>query len=82
MTTLLEFEQPIAALEAKIAEMKRLAEENQVDVSDAVQQLEGSLHELKLETAANLTRWQRVQLSRHPDRPYTLDYMMPFATIS
>jgi acetyl-CoA carboxylase carboxyl transferase subunit alpha len=75
MTTLLEFEQPIAALEAKIAEMKRLAEENQVDVSDAVQQLEGSLHELKLETAANLTRWQRVQLSRHPDRPYTLDYI-------
>jgi acetyl-CoA carboxylase carboxyl transferase subunit alpha len=75
MTTLLEFEQPIAALEAKIAEMKRLAEENQVDVSEAVKQLEGSLLELKMETSANLTRWQRVQLSRHPDRPYTLDYI-------
>jgi acetyl-CoA carboxylase carboxyl transferase subunit alpha len=75
MTTLLEFEQPIAALEAKIAEMKRLAEENQVDVSEAVKQLEGSLLELKMETSANLTRWQRVQLSRHADRPYTLDYI-------
>jgi acetyl-CoA carboxylase carboxyl transferase subunit alpha len=75
MKTLLEFEQPIAALETKIAEMKRLAAENKVDVSDAVAQLEGSLINLKMETAKNLTRWQRVQLSRHPDRPYALDYI-------
>jgi acetyl-CoA carboxylase carboxyl transferase subunit alpha len=75
MKTLLEFEKPIADLEAKILEMKRLAADNNVDVSIAVAQLEKSLVELKLETAENLTRWQRVQLSRHPDRPYTLDYI-------
>jgi acetyl-CoA carboxylase carboxyl transferase subunit alpha len=75
MKTLLEFEKPIADLEAKIAEMKRLAADNNVDVSEAVTQLEASLIDLKVDTANNLTRWQRVQLSRHPDRPYTLDYI-------
>ncbi len=75
MKTLLEFEQPIAALEAKIEETKRLAAENQVDVSEAVKLLEERLITLKIETSENLTRWQRVQLSRHPDRPYTLDYI-------
>jgi acetyl-CoA carboxylase carboxyl transferase subunit alpha len=75
MKTLLEFEKPIADLEAKIAEMKRLADDNKVDVSDAVNQLEASLIDLKVDTAKNLTRWQRVQLSRHPDRPYSLDYI-------
>jgi acetyl-CoA carboxylase carboxyl transferase subunit alpha len=75
MKTLLEFEKPIADLEAKIAEMKRLADDNKVDVSEAVSQLEASLIDLKVDTANNLTRWQRVQLSRHPDRPYTLDYI-------
>ncbi|MES2795099.1 MAG: acetyl-CoA carboxylase carboxyltransferase subunit alpha [Bacteroidota bacterium] len=75
MKTLLEFERPIADLEAKVAEMKRLAADNNVDVSEAVAQLEASLIDLKIETANNLTRWQRVQLSRHADRPYTLDYI-------
>jgi acetyl-CoA carboxylase carboxyl transferase subunit alpha len=75
MKTLLEFEKPIADLESKIAEMKRLAADNNVDVTDAVTQLEASLIDLKVDTANNLTRWQRVQLSRHPDRPYTLDYI-------
>lgn len=75
MKTLLEFEKPIAELESKIAEMKRLAADNNVDVSEAVAQLESSLVDLKIDTAKNLTRWQRVQLSRHPDRPYTLDYI-------
>jgi acetyl-CoA carboxylase carboxyl transferase subunit alpha len=75
MKTLLEFEKPIADLESKIAEMKGLAISNNVDVDDAVAQLEKSLLDLKKETFENLTRWQRVQLSRHPDRPYTLDYI-------
>lgn len=75
MKTLLEFEKPIAELEAKIEEMKKLATESQVDVDDAIEKLELSLIDLKKETAQNLTRWQRVQLSRHPDRPYTLDYI-------
>ncbi|WP_242928049.1 acetyl-CoA carboxylase carboxyltransferase subunit alpha [Pontibacter vulgaris] len=72
---LLDFEQPIAALEGKLQEMKKLASESQVDVSDAVKALEEKIKTLKKETYANLTRWQRVQLSRHPDRPYTLDYI-------
>ncbi|WP_018477812.1 acetyl-CoA carboxylase carboxyltransferase subunit alpha [Pontibacter roseus] len=72
---LLDFEQPIAALEGKLQEMKKLASESQVDVSEAVKALEEKIKILKKETYANLTRWQRVQLSRHPDRPYTLDYI-------
>ncbi len=75
MRTLLDFEKPIAALETKLAEMKKLAIDNNVDVSMAVSQLEASIEELKKETFINLTRWQRVQLSRHPERPYTLDYI-------
>ena len=75
MRTLLDFEKPIVALETKLAEMKKLAIDNNVDVSLAVSQLENSIEELKKETFINLTRWQRVQLSRHPERPYTLDYI-------
>jgi acetyl-CoA carboxylase carboxyl transferase subunit alpha len=77
---LLDFEQPIAALENKLQEMKKLANESQVDVSEAVKALEEKIKILKKETYANLTRWQRVQLSRHPDRPYTLDYINGIAS--
>ena len=72
---LLDFEQPIAALEGKLTDMQRLADESQVDVSEAVAALKTKIQALKKETYANLTRWQRVQLSRHPERPYTLDYI-------
>ncbi|RPD44707.1 acetyl-CoA carboxylase carboxyltransferase subunit alpha [Hymenobacter sediminis] len=72
---LLDFEQPIAALEGKLREMQQLALDSQVDVSEAVTALEAKIQALKKETYQNLTRWQRVQLSRHPDRPYTLDYI-------
>lgn len=71
----LEFEQPIVELEGKLTEMKQLAESSQVDVSDAIKSLEKKIQELREDTYKNLTRWQRVQLSRHPDRPYTLDYI-------
>ncbi|UOQ51919.1 MULTISPECIES: acetyl-CoA carboxylase carboxyltransferase subunit alpha [Hymenobacter] len=72
---LLDFEQPIAALEGKLREMQQLALDSQVDVSEAVTALEAKIKALKKETYTNLTRWQRVQLSRHPDRPYTFDYI-------
>lgn len=75
MKTLLEFEKPIAELEAKLEDMKKLAEENNVDVSAAVRNLNSAIDTLRTETFQNLTRWQRVQLSRHPDRPYTQDYI-------
>ena len=72
---MLDFEKPISELESKLADMKELANSSDVDVSDAVGQLEKKILRLKKDTYANLTRWQRVQLSRHPDRPYTLDYI-------
>jgi acetyl-CoA carboxylase carboxyl transferase subunit alpha len=71
----LDFERPIVELEAKLADMKHIAEENDVDVTDAVKSLEDKIKKLKKDTYQNLTPWQRVQLSRHPDRPYTLDYI-------
>jgi len=77
---LLDFEQPIAALEGKLQEMQKIAADSEVDVSEAVVALEAKINSLKKETYANLTRWQRVQLSRHPERPYTLDYINGMAS--
>ncbi|WP_162415316.1 acetyl-CoA carboxylase carboxyltransferase subunit alpha [Cyclobacterium roseum] len=71
----LEFEKPIADLEHKLHEMIQLAKGKNVDLSADIQSLEEKLHSLKKETFQNLTRWQRVQLSRHGDRPYALDYI-------
>lgn len=73
--TLLDFEKPIAELEAKLEDMRDLASKNNVDVSTAIKELEDKIVQLKKSTFENLTRWQRVQLSRHADRPYTLDYI-------
>ncbi|MFM1913948.1 MAG: Acetyl-CoA carboxylase [Bacteroidota bacterium] len=80
MRTLLDFEKPIADLEEKLIEMKKLANENNVDVKEAVSSLEDKIHDLRKETFSNLTRWQKVQLSRHPDRPYTMDYIQGMCT--
>ena len=71
----LEFEKPIEELEHKIEEMKHLAHGSGVEVDKAVKALEVKLETLKKEIFENLTRWQRVQLARHPERPYTLDYI-------
>ncbi|RIV20434.1 acetyl-CoA carboxylase carboxyltransferase subunit alpha [Fibrisoma montanum] len=75
MRTYLDFEKPIADLESRLEETKALAQSSNVDVSQAVEVLEQSIEKLRREIFQNLTRWQRVQLSRHPDRPYTLDYI-------
>ena len=72
---LLDFEKPIAELESKLNDMKQLAIESDVDVSQAMKKLEENIISLKTDTFKNLTRWQRIQLSRHPERPYTLDYI-------
>src|SRR5690606_24411744 len=72
---LLDFEKPIAELEAKLDDMKRIAQNSDANVKDAIKALEKRIKQLKKETFENLTGWQRVQLSRHPDRPYTLDYL-------
>ncbi len=77
---LLDFEKPIAELESKLADMKHLADDSDQSVKAAIQALENKITELKIETFENLTGWQRVQLSRHPDRPYTLDYIYEITT--
>ncbi len=71
----LEFEKPIADLEQKLQEMKDLAKGRNIDLTSDIASLEEKIHALKKETFENLTRWQRVQLSRHADRPYALDYI-------
>lgn len=73
---MLDFEKPIAELEAKLEDMKQLSDGSEdKKVVEAVKALEKKIKQLKAETFENLTGWQRVQLSRHPDRPYTLDYI-------
>ncbi len=69
---ILDFEKPVLELEKKIEEMRALA--GTLDISEQTLELEGKVEELRLDIYRNLTRWQRVQIARHPDRPYTLDY--------
>jgi acetyl-CoA carboxylase carboxyl transferase subunit alpha len=76
----LDFEKPIADLETKLAEMEQIAKESDVDVSEATKVLEQKIQELKKEIYSNLNCWQLVQLSRHPERPYTLDYIQGICT--
>lgn len=71
--TVLDFEKPIAELEAKLAEMRALSGGVQIDKEIA--SIEERVLQLKQNIYKNLTRWQRVQLARHPERPYTLDYI-------
>ncbi len=77
---LLDFEKPIAELESKLEDMKHLTDDSDSSVKGAIQALETKIQNLKKETFENLTGWQRVQLSRHPDRPYTLDYIYEITT--
>ena len=69
----LDFEKPIIELEKKIEEMKEY--EDNLDIREEIEKLEGKVITLKKNVFKNLTRWQRVQLARHPERPYTLDYI-------
>lgn len=69
----LDFEKPIIDLENKIEEMRK--HETALDISSEIKTLEEKVFQLKQSIYSNLTRWQRVQLARHPERPYTLDYI-------
>ena len=71
----LEFETPIKVLVDKIEQCKELGDQTQVDVTETCDKLKKKLEETKKEIYSQLTAWQRVQLSRHPSRPYTLDYI-------
>lgn len=75
MATYLDFEEPIQALEEQIAKAKELETESEVDMTDKIKELDTKLAEKTKEIFSNLTPWQRVQLSRHPERPYTLAYI-------
>ena len=71
--TILDFEKPINELEAKLAEMKKYSDNLNIDKE--IEKIEKKVKQLKDGLYKDLTRWQRVQLARHPDRPYTLDYI-------
>ena len=71
----LDFEKPIVELERKIEELRSIANQENFDVVEEIRRLELKLERLRKETFSRLTPWQRVLLSRHPRRPYTLDYI-------
>jgi len=71
----LEFEQPIAELEGKIEELRYVQNESAVDISDEIARLDKKSQQLTKDIYANLSPWQVTQIARHPQRPYTLDYV-------
>ena len=71
----LEFEKPLEELNNKLIQAKELADIDNVDVSKTVRDIERKIQKTKEEIYNNLTSWQKVQLSRHPERPYSLDYI-------
>src|SRR5210317_896577 len=71
----LDFELPLKELEEQLQKCQMIGEESEVDVSETCQKIEEKLTDKKKEIYGSLTPWQRVQLSRHPNRPYTMDYI-------
>lgn len=71
--TILEFEKPVVELEEKLAEMRKVS--GNFDLTEEIKMLEDKVVKLKESIYKGLTRWQRVQLARHPERPYSLDYI-------
>ncbi len=74
-TYLLDFEKPLHELESKLDEMRTLNQEHAEDLSAEISALEERVDQLRVSIYRNLTRWQRVQIARHPQRPYTLDHI-------
>lgn len=71
----LDFEKPILELERKIEELKKFTSSENIDLSSEIKKLEDKLDKVKREVFESLSPWQRVQIARHPKRPYTLDYI-------
>jgi len=76
----LPFEQPIAELETKLKELEAFSREQDIDVSHEIKQMKGKIEQTRNEIYANLTAWQKVQVARHPNRPYTMDYINTITT--
>ncbi|MHB0977249.1 MAG: acetyl-CoA carboxylase carboxyltransferase subunit alpha [Candidatus Aquicultorales bacterium] len=72
---ILDFERPLAELEEKLDELKKLSSAGQPDIAAEIQFIEAQLERLRIHIYTNLTPWQRVQIARHPDRPRTADYI-------
>lgn len=72
---ILDFEKPLAELEARISDLKKQADERQVDLSGEIASMQQKLESMRQGTYGNLTPWQRVQISRHIARPFFLDYV-------
>jgi acetyl-CoA carboxylase carboxyl transferase subunit alpha len=79
-TTFLDFEQPIAELEAKIEELRFVQDDSALDISEEIARLQAKSQALLKDIYAKLTPWQVSQLARHPQRPYTLDYIAEIFT--
>ncbi len=75
MGSYLEFEKPIEELEMKIEELRRMSDGKDINLSGEVRKLEKKVKDLRTEIFSKLTPWQKTLLARHPDRPYTLDYI-------
>jgi len=71
----LEFEQPLEKLISQLDKMKQVADEGEIDLDDKIKELELKIRNKRKEIYSNLTGWQKVQLSRHPERPYSLHYI-------
>ena len=78
--TFLDFEQPIAELEAKIEELRHVTSESEVNIQEEISRLQAKSRQLTTSIFASLTPWQITQLARHPGRPYTLDYVGTICT--
>jgi len=78
MVAYLEFEKPIAELQARIAELRSTADAGSIDIDSEVARLEAKSDKLLRETYAKLTPWQKTQVARHPDRPHFKDYVATF----
>src|SRR6202008_1655556 len=72
-TTFLDFEQPVAELEAKIEELRFVQDDSAVDISEEIGRLQKKSQSLTRDIYGKLTAWQIAQVARHPQRPYTLD---------
>jgi acetyl-CoA carboxylase carboxyl transferase subunit alpha len=75
MSVFLDFEKPIEELYEQLDKSKLLHEKGKVDMTDTIQQLDKKILKLKKDLYSNLSGWQKVQISRHPERPYSLDYV-------
>ena len=73
--TLLDFEKPLEELNEQLSQARKIAEKGKVNVEAVIKDLENKIETTKKELYSQLTAWQRVQLSRHPERPYSLDYI-------